>query len=216
MSRLGDGLSILVAHAAKLAFLVISRVALCVLGGLALNALLLYSQAPGLLSLWQSGQWGSMAISTLLVPVVVVSMVAYVVLGYRQGLAAAIDHAWQTLGSPLLDAVSERAAGLMVRTGEPVTSRMSQLATSVDELTQRLPKQRWFVRKVVGLLLARLPFASTLSDPQLIQRVQGLTDEKAVAGLMRKELDRIELPNIGWVPLAAVVVANTAAVLVLG
>ena len=216
MSRLGDGLSILVAHAARLAFLVISRVALCVLGGLTLNGLLLYSQAPTLLSSWQSGQWGSMAISALLVPVVVVSMVAYVVLGYRQGLAAAIDHAWQTLGSPLLDAVSERAAGLMLRTGEPVTSRMSQLATSVDELTQRLPKQRWVVRKVVGLLLARLPFASTLADPQLTQRVQGLTDEKAIAGLVRKELDRIELPNIGWVPLVAVVVVNTFAVLLLG
>lgn len=216
MSRLGDGLSILVAHAARLAFLVISRVALCVLGGLTLNGLLLYSQAPTLLSSWQSGQWGSMAISALLVPVVVVSMVAYVVLGYRQGLAAAIDHAWQTLGSPLLDAVSERAAGLMLRTGEPVTSRMGQLATSVDELTQRLPKQRWVVRKVVGLLLARLPFASMLADPQLTQRVQGLTDEKAIAGLVRKELDRIELPNIGWVPLVAVVVVNTFAVLLLG
>lgn len=216
MSRLGDSLSTLIAHAARLGYLLVSRIALCVIGGLALNGLLLYSQAPALLSAWQSGHWGSMAMSTLLVPIVVVSMIAYVVLGYRQGLAAAIEHAWQTLGSPLLDAVAERAAGLMVSTGEPLTSRMNQLATSVDELAQRLPQQRWVVRKVVGLLLARLPFAALLADPQLTQRVQSLTDEKAIAGLVRKELDRIELPNIGWVPLAVVVAVNTVAVLVLG
>jgi hypothetical protein len=103
----------------------------------------------------------------------------------------------------------------MMRTGEPVTSRMNQLARSVDDLTGRLPKQRWLVRKVVGLLLARLPFAELLADPELTRKVQSLTDEKAIAGLLRKELDRIELPDIGWVPLAAVVVVNTVAVLLL-
>ena len=216
MSRLADSLSILIAHAARLGFLVFSRVTLCVLGGLALNALLLYLQAPEVLSSWQSGHWGSMAMSALLIPTVVASMLAYVVLGYRLGLMAAIEHAWQTLGSPLLDAVAERAAGLMLTTGGPVRSRMSQLATSVDELTQRLPRQRWIVRKVVGLLLARLPFAALLSRPELAQRVQSLTDEKAIVGLLRKELERIELPNIGWMPLAAVVVVNTLAVLLLG
>jgi hypothetical protein len=195
---------------------VLSRIALCLLGGLALNALLLYSQAPEVLAYWRSGQWGSMALSALMVPIMIVSMVAYVVLGYRLGLMAAIEHAWQTLGNPLLDAVAERAAGLAMNTGEPLTSRMKQLAGAVNELAARVPRQRWLVRKVVGMMLARLPFSELLADPELTRKVQSLTDEKAIAGLLRKELDRMELPNIGWVPLAAVVVVNTVAVLLLG
>lgn len=216
MNRLGESLSLLFAHAARIGFLVSSRIALCLMGGLALNGLLLWSQAPALLVSWQSGHWGSMAASTLLVPIVVASMIAYVVLGYRQGLAAAIEHAWQTLGSPLLDAVAERGARLMLTTGEPLADRAGRIAAAVDELAERVPRQNWLVRKVVGLLVARLPFATMLANPELTGRLQSLGDEKAIAAMLRKELDRIELPNVGWVPLAVVVAINTGAVLMLG
>ena len=216
MSRLSDSLSLVVSHATRVAYLVISRVFFCVIGGIALNGLLLYTQYPALQSAWQSGNWASLFVSGLLLPVVILTLIAYVILGYRQGLATALEYIWKILSGPVLDVVAERAAALVTKTSEPIAPKFKQIVSSIGDVTDRLPAKRWWLQKLVALLLKRLPFAEQLSNPELLKRAQSLGDENAVASMLRAELDRIQLPNVAWIPLTALVFLNIVLVLLLG
>jgi len=216
MGRLSDSFSIVVSHAARVGYLVISRILFCVVGGIALNGLLLYSQYPGLQSAWQSGNWASLFVSGMLLPFLVLTLIAYLVLGYRQGLATALEYIWNILSGPLLDAVAARAAALVTRTSEPIAPQFKKIVSSIDDVAQHLPAKRWWLQKLVKLLLKRLPFAQHLSNPELLRRAQSLGDENAIATLLRAELDRIRLPNVAWIPLAVLVPVNIVVVLFLG
>jgi len=240
MGRLSDSFSIVVSHAARVGYLVISRILFCVVGGIALNGLLLYSQYPGLQSAWQSGNWASLFVSGMLLPFLVLTLIAYLVLGYRQGLATALEYIWNILSGPLLDAVAARAAALVTRTSEPIAPQFKKIVSSIDDVAQQtrtsepiapqfkkivssiddvaqhLPAKRWWLQKLVKLLLKRLPFAQHLSNPELLRRAQSLGDENAIATLLRAELDRIRLPNVAWIPLAVLVPVNIVVVLFLG
>ncbi len=216
MGRLSDSFSIVVSHAARVGYLVISRILFCVVGGIALNGLLLYSQYPGLQSAWQSGNWASLFVSGMLLPFLVLTLIAYLVLGYRQGLATALEYIWNILSGPLLDAVAARAAALVTRTSEPIAPQFKKIVSSIDDVAQHVPAKRWWLQKLVKLLLKRLPFAQHLSNPELLRRAQSLGDENAIATLLRAELDRIRLPNVAWIPLAVLVPVNIVVVLFLG
>jgi len=216
MGRLSDSFSIVVSHAARVGYLVISRILFCVVGGIALNGLLLYSQYPGLQSAWQSGNWASLFVSGMLLPFLVLTLIAYLVLGYRQGLATALEYIWNILSGPLLDAVAARAAALVTRTSEPIAPQFKKIVSSIDDVAQHVPAKRWWLQKLVKLLLKRLPFSQHLSNPELLRRAQSLGDENAIATLLRAELDRIRLPNVAWIPLAVLVPVNIVVVLFLG
>lgn len=216
MSRLGDGLSSLFAHAGQLAWLVLSRVAICVVFGTLLNGGLAYWKWDALTTAAQSGNWWSVASLSLLVPLMLLALVGFLVLGYRQGLEAALQYVWRMLGGPLLDVVAERAVGLVKTSTGPIAPRLAQIDAGIDELNRRLPEQRWIVRKAVAMLLARLKLDKLLAAPELWERLRGATDDRAMVGLLRQELDQIELPGLGWWPLALLVVVNVGVVLLLG
>lgn len=205
MKALGGALATLAAHAGRLLWLLLSRLALCVLLGATINAALLYERVGAGWTAWQAGHWGGLAGSVLALPLVLASMLAYAVLGYRQGLSAALDQAFRTLSGPLLDLIAERASALLQRAGGSRAERLAELPARLRDLDERLQGQRWIVRKIAGLLLARLPYADLLNRPEVSERLQAAREGDTLTTLIRRELDRIELPGLGWWPIAALV-----------
>ncbi|MFO1496031.1 MAG: hypothetical protein U1F26_15390 [Lysobacterales bacterium] len=203
MKALGGALATLAAHAGRLLWLLLSRLALCVLLGATINAALLYERVGAGWTAWQAGHWGGLAGSVLALPLVLASMLAYAVLGYRQGLSAALDQAFRTLSGPLLDLIAERASALLQRAEG--AERLAELPARLRDLDERLQGQRWIVRKIAGLLLARLPYADLLNRPEVSERLQAAREGDTLTTLIRRELDRIELPGLGWWPIAALV-----------
>ena len=128
--------------------------------GMTLNLVLLGYLVPGLAEAWQDGQWLDLAGTVVLLPLLVLVMPLYLVLGYRLGIGSAIDYAWTELGGPLRSFIAERVvAGIQGK----VPERLTQLAPALGDLQAALEGRPWIVRKVVSLLISRLPFAEALA-----------------------------------------------------
>lgn len=216
MNQIVSGFTALMGQARRLIWLLISRIAICLLIGALLNGLLLYFKLGDLLGAWQAGQWGGVAGSALVVPLVLLSMVAYAVFGYRQGISAAMDHTFRTLSGPLLDAVAERASGLLQQGAGSRAERLAKLPARLKEISERFQGQRWIVRKVASLLLSRLRFTELLSRPEVSERLQAIQEGSSLTSLIRQELERIELPGLGWWPVAGLVAVHLVLMWALG
>lgn len=194
LAGLSQALGTLFGHAGRLLWRVLARLLGLLAIGLAINAAAL---------LWVGSQsW--IALGTPLV-VAAISLPAYLVVGWRSGLGAAIDEAWRTLGAPLREEVASRVvAQLQQRTAAPA-QKLAALADTVADVRARLAGQRWWLRKTVELLLARVPWAQAIDLPALQQRLAGASEPAALQGLVREQLDRIELPSpLAWLPWALV------------
>lgn len=208
MKQILTGFTALIAHAGTLIRLLLTRIAVCLLIGATLNGLLVYLKFGDLLAAWQAGHWLGVAGSALALPLVLVSMLAYAVFGYRQGLGAAMDHSFRVLSGPLLDLVAERASALLQQGSGSRAERLAALPARLKELNERVQGQRWIVRKVAALLLNRLPFAELLSRPEVSERLQAIQESTSLTALIRQELDQIELPGLGWWPVVALVAVH--------
>lgn len=205
LATLTQALGTLITHAGRLLrSALLPLLGLC-LAGTAINAISL------LLVGMQS--W-----STLGAPLVValLSLPAYLFVGWKAGIGAALDEAWRTLGAPLREEVAIRVVAQLGERGEQASRKLGALADTVAEVRTRLADQRWLVRTLVELLLARVPWAQAL-DPQVLQqRLAGASEPAALQRVVREQLDRIELPApLAWLPFALVglhVIAMTACI----
>lgn len=194
LAGLSQALGTLVGHAGRLSWRVLARLLGLLAIGLAINAAAL---------LWVGSQsW--IALGTPLV-VAAVSLPAYLLVGWRSGLGAAIDEAWRTLGAPLREEVASRVVGQLQQHAAAPAQKLAALADTVTEVRARLAGQRWWLRKTVELLLARVPWAQAIDLPALQQRLAGANDPGALQRVVREQLDRIELPSpLAWMPWALV------------
>ncbi|MCC6592791.1 MAG: hypothetical protein IT479_05900 [Xanthomonadales bacterium] len=194
LANLTEALGTLVGHASRLLWRVLSRVAGFLLLALAINA--------GAL-LWVGAQsW--IALGAPLV-IAALSLPAYLVVGWRTGIGAAIDEVWRTLGAPLREEVASRVVGQLQQRSAAPAQKLAAMADTVAEVRARLAGQRWWLRKTVELLLARVPWAQAIDLPALQQRLAGAADPGALQRIVREQLDRVELPSpLAWVPWALV------------
>jgi hypothetical protein len=190
LAGLKQALVNLVGHAGRLAWCVLVRVLGLLALALAINA--------GALYLVGAQSW--IALGAPLV-IAVLSLPVYLVVGWRSGLGAALDEAWRTLGAPLREEIASRVVAQLGERGAQATRRLGALSDTLAEVRERLAGQRWLVRKVVELLLARVPWAQAIDLPALQQQLVDAADPAALQRLVRERLDGLELPSpLAWLP----------------
>jgi hypothetical protein len=194
----------------------LGRVLLHALGllalGMALNLGLLAYLVPGLLEAWQAGQWLSLAGTAVLLPLLLLVLPLYLVLGYRLGLASAIGYAWTELGGPLRSFIAERVvAGVQGR----VPERLGNLTPTLGDLKAALASRPWIVRKVVSLLLARVPFADALAEPAVREKLEAADGRGVMQAIVEQRLGQLSVPGFGWAALAALVLVNAGVIVLL-
>lgn len=194
LAGLKQALGSLVGHAGRLAWCVLARVLGLLALALAINA--------GALYLFGGQSWvalgAPLVIAALALPV-------YLVVGWRSGLSAALDEAWRTLGAPLREEIASRVVEQLGERGAQAARRLGVLSDTLTEVRERLAGQRWLVRKLVELLLARVPWAQAIDFPALQQQLAGVTDHGTLQRMVRERLDGLELPSpLAWLPWAVV------------
>lgn len=194
LAGLSQALGTLVGHAGRLLWHALARLLGLFAVGLAINAAAL---------LWVGAQsW--IALGTPLV-VAALSLPAYLFVGWKTGIGAAVDEAWRTLGAPLREEIASRVVAQLQQRAAAPAQKLAALADTVTEVRGRLAGQRWWLRKTVELLLARVPWAQAIDLPALQQHLATAGDPGALQRVVREQLDRVELPSpLAWMPWALV------------
>lgn len=194
----------------------LGRVLLHALGllalGIALNLVLLAYLVPGLAQAWQGGQWLDVAGTVALLPLLLLVLPLYLVLGYRLGIGSAIDYAWTELGGPLRRFIAERVvAGIP----DKVPERLTNLAPTLGDLKTALEGRPWIVRKVISLLLSRLPFAQALAEPAVRAKLEAADGRGVMQAVVEQRLGQLSVPGFGWAALALLVMVNAGGIVLL-
>jgi hypothetical protein len=180
--------------------------------GMALNLGLLAYLVPDLLEAWRAGEWLSLAGTAVLLPLLLLVLPLYLVLGYRLGLGSALDYAWTELGGPLRSFIAERAvAGVQGRGPQ----RLADLAPTLGDLKTALAGRPWIVRKVVTLLLARVPFADALAEPALREKLESADGRGLMQAVVEQGLGQLSVPGFRWAALALLVCLNAGVIVLL-
>ena len=180
--------------------------------GMVLNLALLAYLAPGLLDAWHAGQWLSLAGTAVLLPLLLLVLPIYLVLGYRLGIGSAIDYAWTELGGPLRRFIAERVvAGIQGK----VPERLTTLAPALGDLKSALADRPWIIRKVLSLLLSRLPFAEALAEPAVREKLEAADGRGVMQAVVEQRLGQLSVPGFGWAALVVLVLVNAGVIVLL-